>query len=206
MVNKALSTLEKIHVEGKKEFMEKGFKDASLRNIVKRAGVTLGAFYGYYPAKDALFEALVTPTAKDFKSSFLAVQQDFDALPVARKASELHTYSNEALFRLLDFVYEHFDVFKLIICCSAGTAYEHYIDSLVAVEEESTYRFMKAMKNSGHPINDIKPNLSHILASSYFAAIFETVAHDMPKDEAVEYMGSLTTFFGAGWDAVLGLP
>ena len=32
----------------KKEFLEKGFLGASLRTIVKLAGVTTGAFYGYY--------------------------------------------------------------------------------------------------------------------------------------------------------------
>ena len=38
----------KIHLIqcAKKEFMEKGFQAASLRNIVKTAGVTTGAFYG----------------------------------------------------------------------------------------------------------------------------------------------------------------
>ena len=34
---------------GKKEFLEKGFKDASLNKIVAEAGFTKGAFYGYYP-------------------------------------------------------------------------------------------------------------------------------------------------------------
>jgi len=47
-----LNTLQKIMTEGKKEFLEKGHKDASLRNIVKQAGVTTGAFYGYYPDKE----------------------------------------------------------------------------------------------------------------------------------------------------------
>ena len=34
------------------EFLEKGYKSASLRNIVKTAGVTTGAFYGYYDSKE----------------------------------------------------------------------------------------------------------------------------------------------------------
>lgn len=46
-----LNTLQKIMTEGKKEFQEKGYKDASLRNIVKQAGVTTGAFYGCYDKK-----------------------------------------------------------------------------------------------------------------------------------------------------------
>ena len=30
------------------EFSEKGFQGASLRQIVKQAGVTTGSFYGYF--------------------------------------------------------------------------------------------------------------------------------------------------------------
>ena len=36
------TTLELIHGAGMREFLEKGYKSASLRNIVKTAGVTTG--------------------------------------------------------------------------------------------------------------------------------------------------------------------
>ena len=49
------TTLQNILEAGKEEFLEKGFKSASLRNIVKTAGVTTGAFYGYFSGKEALF-------------------------------------------------------------------------------------------------------------------------------------------------------
>ena len=39
-------TLARIHQAAMEEFLEKGFSDASLRQIVKNAGVTTGAFYG----------------------------------------------------------------------------------------------------------------------------------------------------------------
>ena len=54
-----MSTLERIHNAAKAEFMEKGYRSASLRSIVKAAGVTTGAFYGYYASKQELFAALV---------------------------------------------------------------------------------------------------------------------------------------------------
>lgn len=53
------TTLHLILSAAMREFLEKGFKSASLRNIVKTAGVTTGAFYGYYDSKEELFEALV---------------------------------------------------------------------------------------------------------------------------------------------------
>ena len=54
-----ISTLERIHSAAKAEFMEKGYRSSSLRSIVKAAGVTTGAFYGYYAGKQELFAALV---------------------------------------------------------------------------------------------------------------------------------------------------
>ena len=48
-------TQRKILEAGKREFLEKGFKDASLNRIVAEAGFTKGAFYGYYPDKTLRF-------------------------------------------------------------------------------------------------------------------------------------------------------
>ena len=55
------TTLERIHQAARAESREKGFPSASLRRIVKSLGMTTGAFYGYYPSKEALYEALVGP-------------------------------------------------------------------------------------------------------------------------------------------------
>ena len=46
------TTLHLILSAAMQEFLEKGYKSASLRNIVKTAGVTTGAFYGYYDSKE----------------------------------------------------------------------------------------------------------------------------------------------------------
>ena len=40
------STLERIHAAAQAEFLKKVYQGASLRNIVKTAGVTTGALYG----------------------------------------------------------------------------------------------------------------------------------------------------------------
>ena len=44
MTKESMTTLENIHKAAKEEFLEKGFKGASLRNIVKTAGMTTGSF------------------------------------------------------------------------------------------------------------------------------------------------------------------
>ncbi len=41
------------------EFLDKGFKNSSLRKIIKAAGTTIGNFYNYFDSKEAIYEALV---------------------------------------------------------------------------------------------------------------------------------------------------
>jgi AcrR family transcriptional regulator len=197
-------TLGRILQASKEEFLKNGFRGASLRAIAKRAGVTTGAIFGYYADKKALFDALVAECADTFRNRFVSVQHDFDELPAERQMSDMHTYTSEALQGMLDYIYENFDIFKLILCFGAGTDYEDYADSLVKIEIESSARFMDRMRAAGYPVREISPNLNHILASAYFSAIFETTAHDMPKAEADAYVASLAEFFHAGWMKLIG--
>ena len=61
MEEKSTATLEKIQQAAMDEFAEKGFLGASLRQIVKQAGVTTGAFYGYFPARRLYLRPLWNP-------------------------------------------------------------------------------------------------------------------------------------------------
>ena len=51
MEEKSPVTMERIQKAALEEFSEKGFLGASLRQIVKNAGVTTGAFYGYFSSR-----------------------------------------------------------------------------------------------------------------------------------------------------------
>ena len=77
MAQKELTTLERIHQAARQEFLEKGFQNASLRRIVKQAGVTTGAFYGYYKSKEQLLEALVGKQYDTVMACYRKAQTDF---------------------------------------------------------------------------------------------------------------------------------
>ena len=196
-------TLQKIMAEGKKEFLQKGFKDASLRNIVKRAGVTTGAFYGYYQDKQALFNALVSPAAHGLKELFLSAHDNFQRLPGEVQKKVVYNYTTPHMNEMIDFIYTHFDEFKLLITCAGGTAYSDYVNGLVGKEVESTEVFMESTGNDALSTGRVTPELMHIISSAYFTAVFEIVAHDMPRKAAESYVRSLTRFFTAGWKTVL---
>ena len=81
MEERTTATLEKIQEAALAEFLDKGFQGASLRQIVKNAGVTTGAFYGYFSSKEALFKALVEPHATALMGKFMKAQISFAELP-----------------------------------------------------------------------------------------------------------------------------
>ena len=74
MEERSTATLEKIQQAALAEFLDKGFLGASLRQIVKNAGVTTGAFYGYFSSKEALFNAIVEPHAAALMGRFMEAQ------------------------------------------------------------------------------------------------------------------------------------
>ena len=52
-----------------------------VHNIVKTAGVTTGAFYGYYDSKEDLFEALVGEHYDFLLKLFCKAQKEFAEIP-----------------------------------------------------------------------------------------------------------------------------
>src|SRR5699024_3344502 len=89
MEEKSTATLEKIQQAAIDEFLEKGFRGASLRQIVKHAGVTTGAFYGYFSSKEALFASIVEPHAQALMAHFMQAQLQFADLPKDEQPSHM---------------------------------------------------------------------------------------------------------------------
>lgn len=199
------STLEKIHIAAKQEFLEKGFQLASLRNIVKTAGVTTGAFYGYYKSKEELFDSLVGEQAKYVLKLFDTTLENFNKLSGEEQTNKMTDISGDAILRMLDYIYDHTDAFKLLILCAEGTKYADFIHQLVLKEAASTFAYIETLKQMGIKVKPINKNLIHMVSSGFFTGVFETVVHDMPKIEAVEYMLQLERFYTAGWEELLSV-
>ena len=198
-----LTTRELLLKIGKEEFLAKGYKDASLREIGKKSGFTLGAFYGYFSSKEALFEAIVQERAEALYACFFQAQTMFAALPEGKQKKEMDNVSNRSLLEMLDIIYEDFDIFKLIFFRAEGTKYENYLQRFIDLEIESTIGFIKTLQKEGlaAQAND---ELVHILASAMFSGMMEVVDHDMSKEKAVRYVIQLRDFYSAGWHRLLG--
>ncbi|WP_020610832.1 TetR/AcrR family transcriptional regulator [Sediminispirochaeta bajacaliforniensis] len=198
-------TRQRILVSGKEEFLEKGFVHASLRTIAKNAGVTTGAIYLYYENKEALFNALVAEPVQMLLGEYRRVQDEFASRSPQQQLNVMHEISEACLEWMIDHIYEHYDAFKLVVCCSTGTRYAAFIEQMVEIEVRSSYNFFEIMEEMGKKVRPMDDELIHILASALFSGFFEIVVHDMNKEKAKEYVACLMEFYEAGWDRLLGL-
>ena len=205
MKSEEKSTQGRILSSAMQEFLEKGFLNASLRSIVKNAGVTTGAFYRYYNSKEALFSALVGEQAEHVLALFNNTLDDFEKLPGDEQTAQMINISNDCLEELMIYVYANLDAFKLLIEHAEGTPYADFIHQLVVREADSTYNYMRTLIAGGHKVEPIHKNLVHMIASGLFTGIFEAVVHDMNKEEADEYVSQLARFYAAGWSELLGI-
>lgn len=199
-----LSTKEKLRLVGKNEFLEKGYKDASLREIAKKSGFTLGAFYGYYASKEELFEDIVGAAAEGLYSKHIGEQEAFEALPKDRQAAAMNEFSRDGLILMINYIYQDIDIFKLLFLRSAGTRHENYMQRLIDVEIDSTKTFIETLNKQGRALQ-IEDEIIHILSSAMFSGMMEVVDHDMSKEKAIRYMTQLRDFYYAGWQHMLGL-
>ena len=99
-------TLRKLLDAAAEEFGEKGFHEASVSSITRRAGVALGSFYTYFDRKDALFRALVADMSdKVSASARSALSREMGPIEIERAALAAFlrfAAENKEVYRIID--------------------------------------------------------------------------------------------------------
>ena len=204
MVESSSATLEKIQQAALTEFLDKGFLSASLRQIVKNAGVTTGAFYGYFSCKEALFASIVEPHAAALMGRFMEAQTSFAGRPEAEQPEHMGEDSESCLDWMVDYICQNREPVKLLLCRAEWTGYESFVHNMVEVEVEYTLRYMEVLRRLGRRVPTLSRSLCHIIASGMFNGLFEVVIHDMPYEQALRDVKQLRAFYTAGWLELVG--
>ena len=131
-----------------------------------------------------------------------AAQDEHFDLIFEGKAETSQELSTAYLYRFIDYIYENFDAFKLLVCRSDGTKYQDFLHGLVRLEVERSGEYYRQLREVGKIGETPGREVRHMLTSAYFTAVFEVVAHDMPKEKALAYVGQIARFFNAGWDSL----
>ena len=204
MAKQIVGISERILACTEQEFLDKGYQEVSLRSIAAAAGTSTNSIYVRFGDKEGLFSAIVEPVLSEMTERFLKIQEAFCRMDRGARAEHMAEYADGGTLELVYFMYGHLNEFRLLLDSSYGTRFHRFIDELVRIEVEYTYRYMET---AGYPdrLGDaMTEKLLHIVTTSRFESILEDIRHGMSCQEAAEYIDLLSRYHRSGFSAVFG--
>ncbi len=195
---------ERIIAAAKQEFLEKGYVDASLRTIAAAAETSTNSIYVRFGDKEGLFSAIVEPVLSEMAERFIRIQEDFHQKDRAAQAAQMPEYADGGTAELLDYMYDHLDEFRLLLDASYGTRFHNFVDQLVRIEVEYTYKYMETVGCPAQFGDALTEKLLHIVTTSRFESIFEVIRHGMSREEAHQYIDLLSRYHRTGFLEIFG--
>jgi AcrR family transcriptional regulator len=77
-------------------FAEKGFDGASMQDLARAAGMSVGNFYRYFPSKAAIVQAMCSYDLAEIEAEFAEIQQSATPMACLRDCILIH-FSEEAM-------------------------------------------------------------------------------------------------------------
>ena len=195
---------ERIVEAAKREFLDKGYVEASLRTIAAEADTSTNSIYVRFGDKEGLFSAIVEPVLNEMTERFIRIQERFHLMTPEEQAERMPKYADGGTSELIDYMYEHLKEFRLLLDASYGTRFHNFVDELVRIEVEYTYKFMEAVGYSDKFGDAVTQKLLHIVTTSRFESIFEIIRHGMSREEATEYIELLSRYHRCGFIEIFG--
>ena len=195
---------ERIAAAARREFLDKGYVYASLRAIAAAADTSTNSIYVRFGDKEGLFSAIVEPVLSEMIERFIKIQERFHNMTPDEQAAMMPEYADGGTSELIDYMYGHLDEFRLLLDASYGTRFHNFIDELVRIEVEYTYKYMEAVGCPDRLGDAVTEKLLHIVTTSRFESAFEVIRHGMSHEEATEYIELLSRYHRRGFMEIFG--
>lgn len=116
-----------------------------MRSIAAAADTSTNSIYVRFGDKEGLFSAIVEPALNEMTERFLKIQEEFHRIGSTAQAAHMAEYADGGTMELVDYIYDHLDEFRLLLDASYGTRFHNFIDELVRIEVEYTYKYMETV-------------------------------------------------------------
>ena len=198
-----------------KEFSEKGYMKASLRNICKEAGVTTGALYFFFKDKEDLFGSLIGDTlsgleqiigehfSEEISASMELTGTDMTPADLAR----IEGFDDDMAVakQVVRFLFAKREVFDLLLTKSQGSKYEDYPDRMVERIEAHYTKLFAIMRNYSS-LDELTVEdrfIIHWMSHDQIDIFIHIVTHCGSEQEALKQMVNMVTYMIGGWYAVV---
>ena len=180
------SSRKEILKAAREEFLEKGYKGASLRSICKKAGVTTGAFYFQFENKEAVLKEILDPIL----AQFLNVKSEFEEEASSSDADEW----------MVEMIWLHKAEFQILMTGTAGTPYEKVFETL---REGLANGFCMFFEKYG--IAKVDPKLLDVLVRMRIESYLAVIQKDYSLEETKKLARQIGEYCDAGFEALVKL-
>lgn len=202
MAGKTTDTREKLLDVARKEFLEFGYEEASLRRMAKAVGIAAPSVYNHFSSKEEIFSALVEPVIQKVADTFRSVDGDKQEFAKNRQEEELLN-KEYTMSAVLDFIYDNLEDVKLLLFSAAGTKYENILDRAAEIEAEATFR---VMKEAGYgTIRRSDREAVFLLMRHQYQTYAEAIRLGYSKKQTKKFWSAISDFYNEGWRKLLKL-
>lgn len=191
-------TKRKLLESAKAEFLEKGYMQASLRNICKNAGVTTGALYFFFQDKEDLFASLVEePTRQLYaivERHYADERNHMDEKQTDKDFSDDLKVSRQ----IIQYLYEQKDAFLLLLTKSQGSRYQGILDYFVDITEKHYQEIIReyACRAGVEPPDDY---MIHWISHMQIDIFAHMLTHEPSGEAAFQHMDDIIKYLMYGW-------
>lgn len=161
--------------------LERGF-DATVNDIVTRAGVAKGTFYLYFASKEACCRGTI--------ESFLVGLAEILEMPAREDRpddSTLYATWLKQNERFFSFCWNNRAMFRLLLGRSGGSAYDDILEEFAARTAKATEAFARELMAKGIYRNQHQPQLVARFVSGGYEHLVRQLIHSSERPDLVEW-------------------
>ena len=186
----------------KKEFLEKGYNKASLRNICAKAGMTTGALYFFFDNKEDLYSSIVNPPIEELKRMIIEhFKEDRDFMTNIKSMDLGNLDHSDIAEMLVKHIYKNYDSFILLLSGSKDGALDEVIDEFVDLIEKSTVLMVKDSK-----FYTYDPFMTHWMAHTTVDSVAHVIKHEKDESKAQKRIQSIMNYLVIGYIKLVMVP
>lgn len=182
-------------------FMDKGYRDTSMREISDAARVGLSNCYHYFPSKDSLFRTIVQP-AVDAMDAFQQLHHGeggYDAMQMRDPA-----FIERTTAEYMSVITRHRPELFLLFFRAAGSSLESFRQDYVDRTTALVQKWFRTMKRKHPALRDDAPEFFIRLNNVWLCALLEEVIRQDLDDELLRaVLEKYVRFKISGWRNLL---
>ncbi|BES60239.1 TetR/AcrR family transcriptional regulator [Dysgonomonas capnocytophagoides] len=186
----------------RKEFILRGFKDASMRTIAKDANVGLSNIYNYFKNKDEIFLEIVSPARDDL---FAFVKDKHTEKYIDFNFMSTRAYQEETVDVYIQLLIKYKEEIRLLLFYSQGSTMENFRETLTEYLTDVSNNHKAIVKNHYPQVQEVSSFFTHTLCAFMVSIVGEIVTHDMEKHKIREFFKEYFRFQIAGWRELTGI-